>query len=492
MLAITSGMAIANTVDAAVARYSVAAGINIGATIHNSNGTTADALWKKGTETVTSQGDKVITGHLVKSNSGTDIFVKIWYYTTGEVTVTFLHVSGPTIDVYSDYSYEGSEKNGTVTADNRYIQHEYIKTDVIPFDSDQWTFEAKDHRTEEYLGEQSLYLKGGYAYIPDANFTDGIIEFDIALDSELYAKDKGFISCIVRMQDVGNYEKFYMRPHRLFGEEDAFQACPVYDHWSTWQLYYKKHTAGIQYLYDQWVHMKIVISGKYAETYYGDMETPVLTSEFKRDIMSGGIGLKADTSAPGWAHFANFRYVSMSNIQLKSTPEAEIAQPGTITTWMVSNTFDATTLKDKLILTAEDIANLTWDQQAADPSTGITPLSVTRHIATDPTDTHPGADTVFVRATITSDKDQIKQLQFGFTDKVKVYLNGQILYSENNAFATRDYRFMGTVGYTNELYLPLKKGENELWIAVTGLFASWGLEARLQNIDGVKITSPPL
>jgi hypothetical protein len=116
-------------------------------------------------------------------------------------------------------------------------------------------------------------------------------------------------------------------------------------------------------------------------------------------------------------------------------------------------------------------------------------LAKTHHIDSDPPNKKPGVDTVFARTTIVSDKDQVKKLQFGFTDLGKVYFNGQLLYSENNAFGSRDYRFMGLMRYANELYLPLRKGENDLTLAVTGLFASWGVQARLDDLEGVELTT---
>ena len=44
---------------------------------------------------------------------------------------------------------------------------------------------------------------------------------------------------------------------------------------------------------------------------------------------------------------------------------------------------------------------------------------------------------------------------------------------------TRDYRFLGSIGYWDRLYLPLVPGENELVLAVSENFGGWGLQARL-------------
>lgn len=52
---------------------------------------------------------------------------------------------------------------------------------------------------------------------------------------------------------------------------------------------------------------------------------------------------------------------------------------------------------------------------------------------------------------------------------------------------SRDYRFLGTVGYFDEVYVDLKKGKNELWIAVSETFGGWGVKAQLENMDGLEV-----
>lgn len=51
----------------------------------------------------------------------------------------------------------------------------------------------------------------------------------------------------------------------------------------------------------------------------------------------------------------------------------------------------------------------------------------------------------------------------------------------------RDYRFLGTIGLFDEVYLPLKKGENELWLAVTESFGGWGIKALIEDLAGLTI-----
>jgi hypothetical protein len=43
------------------------------------------------------------------------------------------------------------------------------------------------------------------------------------------------------------------------------------------------------------------------------------------------------------------------------------------------------------------------------------------------------------------------------------------------------------VGLFDDLYLPLTKGDNELWMAVTENFGGWGIKAEFENMDAIRI-----
>jgi hypothetical protein len=59
------------------------------------------------------------------------------------------------------------------------FQH-FTHAEIVPFDSPRWVMQPDTPHLEDYLGQKSLYLKGGAAYLKDVNFTNGIIEFDVA------------------------------------------------------------------------------------------------------------------------------------------------------------------------------------------------------------------------------------------------------------------------------------------------------------------------
>jgi hypothetical protein len=84
---------------------------------------------------------------------------------------------------------------------------------------------------------------------------------------------------------------------------------------------------------------------------------------------------------------------------------------------------------------------------------------------------------------IESDRDQVRKLEIGYSDDVSIFLNGQILYGGRSALSFRDPGFLGIVNTENDaVYLPLKKGNNELLLAVSELGGGWGFICRLTDV----------
>lgn len=344
----------------------------------------------------------------------------------------------------------------------------------VSFDLSRWEIKASEGRFEEHLGRQSLRLKGGVAWLKDANFTDGVIEYDIATSGE-----RGFLGVVWRLQDEENYEEFYIRPHQS-GNPDANQYTPAFHGLTSWQLYYGEgYGAPVKYNFNQWMHVKVVVSGQQAEVYLNDMGKPVLFAhELKRPRQAGKVGFSAGNFGPG--HFSNLRITSLESPALKSAPrKPEAAPAGTVMAWRVSNTFAEKSLAGKYQLTKADKEALTWKSLACE-STGLANLAQVQGIGKD-------KETAFVRLTITSDKEQVRKIRFGFSDRVKVYFNDRLLYGGSDNYTSRDYRFLGTLGLFDELYLPLQRGENELWLAVSEDFGGWGVKALLEDMTGLSI-----
>ncbi len=345
---------------------------------------------------------------------------------------------------------------------------------TIPFDSDRWEISARESKIEDYLGRQSLTIKGGQAILKVSNFTNGIVEFDIA-----FGADRGFMGGIWRWQDGRNYEEFYLRPHQS-GKPDANQYTPVFNGTSAWQLYHGSgYGVAIDYEFDEWMRVKIVVSGKSAEMYIKDMSTPLLfTGDLKRTVAAGRVGVSAGNFAA--AHFSNFSFAVADNPTLKGKAETrEPVRAGTIMSWWVSNTFKEKSLENKFSLGRPDKEDLTWRKMDCEPS-GIVNFARLSEIQDD-------KNTVFAKVMVLSRIEQVKKLSFGYSDRVKVYLNDRLIYGGDNGYGSRDFRFLGTIGYFDEVYLSLKPGKNRVLLAVSESFGGWGVQARFDDLDGIEI-----
>lgn len=341
----------------------------------------------------------------------------------------------------------------------------------VPFDSAHWKVEAKESRFEPHLGRDSLYLREGIAWVEDSEFTDGVIEFDIAFTDE-----RGFMGVMWRMQDAGNYEEFYLRPH-LPGKPDANQYTPAFGGVTSWQLYHGAgYGAPVEYRYDQWNTVRVVVAGDQAEVYVNDMTQPALfIPDQKRSPAAGKVGLNA-FFAP--AHYSSFRYRSGEPPAFRSAPvELPQAAAGTIMTWEVSDAFDWAAVEHEIELPQELAAARTWTELSCEPS-GLANLARVNARG-------EGQNAVFARVSLQSPDKRTVRLRFGYSDTVRVYLNGTALYAGDNSYLSRDYRYLGTIGYFDELFLPLEPGKNELWLAVGESFGGWGVQAILDDADGV-------
>ena len=122
-------------------------------------------------------------------------------------------------------------------------------------------------------------------------------------------------------------------------------------------------------------------------------------------------------------------------------------------------------------------AGRTWTLLEAEPN-GLADLSRVTPIRDD-------CNTVLARATIRSDRARTVRMVFGFSDRAVVHLNGRPLYRGDDTYRSRDYRFLGSIGWWDSVYLPLDVGDNELAIAVSETFGGWGVQARFPDTAGL-------
>jgi len=340
------------------------------------------------------------------------------------------------------------------------------------FSADVWKVEARKSEFTTVKGKECLYLEQGSAHLSASDFKTGIIDYDV-----MFQPGRKFAGIQFRIQDPGNYEDFYMRAHQS-GNPDATQYTPVYNGMAGWQLYYGEgHSSAYSYNFGEWIHVRLIVAEKSMEVYVNDMSQPLLhVAELKRNPESGMIGF---WSLLGGAWYGNLRYQSMENPPvLKKTVKLGPPPKGSIEEWEVSSAFNAKDLVP--IYELNDFAGLDmldWQTLPVE-YTGTVNLAQVSPVTQT-------TNTVLVKAIIVSDRKQVKRLDFGYSDDAILYVNDKVIYSGQRRFRSRDYRYLGTIGYFDAAYLNLKKGDNEVVFAITGGGGGWGIKAKLENLEGI-------
>ena len=354
------------------------------------------------------------------------------------------------------------------------------ETVAVSPDSPRWELEGKAS-VAEYQGRKCLLLDGGGATLKDFELRDGVIDVDVSTPAA-----RGFFGIQFRIAKNGaDAEWVYLRQHKS-NLPDALQYTPVLGTGLNWQIYNGPGFTGpVDIPKDVWFHLRLEVAGAQAKLYVKDMEKPALVmTDLKSGIQKGQVALAVLTGA---TYFSNF--------EIRTTPDAAWerrlpAMPaGTLTKWSISPSLDALARDPERPLPKSESDALAWQDVEAEPP-GFVVLY--RHLeAPHPKvsfagdfskrlDPQPGMRVVYARTTIESDRDQVKKLSIGYSDEVSVFLNGQVFFRGRSAQNFRDPGFLGIVNPENDtLYLPLKKGRNELMLAVSELGGGWGFICRL-------------
>lgn len=341
----------------------------------------------------------------------------------------------------------------------------------VSFSDPRWVFKGETAEIITVDDREALHLVDAQATL-DAEFEDGVIEYDIMVTPE-----RGFHGVFFRVYDDNNGENFYIRPHQS-GNEDANQYSPLFKGRTAWQLYYGPwFSAPVKYRFDEWMHVKVVVSGDKADIYI-DSEEPVLhVSDLKNRQVVGDLILSSGF-AP--AHFADFSYEKSAIPEIVGTNEPlPSPEPGLVRSWEVSSGFKESSLEGVTELSLEYLKGLEWQALEVEDR-GYANLS--RVVVFG-----PESNTTFARLSIEAGEALVRNMEFGYSDRVRVYLNGELLYAGDNGYRTRDYRYLGTIGLFDSVPLRLKKGGNELLFAVSETFGGWGVMARIENRQELRL-----
>jgi hypothetical protein len=320
----------------------------------------------------------------------------------------------------------------------------------------RWAWDGARPAAGTHLGRECIVLSSAEgARVPTVvavEVEDGVVEADVAVPGV-----RSFHGVVWRARG-SDYESFFLRPHQN-GNPDAIQYTPVWNGMAAWQLH---HGDGfwnaVRFAVDEWVTIRVAFAGGAAAiSIDGDQ---VLHTSLRQPTRPGAMGLIVGGDG---LRVAELRYADEADV-----PDVAPAppDPDAVAAWEVSEPFAEADVPETLAL-----GDVTWTMLEAAPS-GLANLSRVQPIG-------EGRNTVYARTTIASDRARRQPLELGFSDRAIGFLNGDRIYRGDDTYRSRDYRFLGSIGWWDTLYLPLVAGENELVVAVAEDFGGWGIQARL-------------
>ena len=367
----------------------------------------------------------------------------------------------------------------------------------VPMAPERWVVGEKNERIPpgrslenngrmvDHGGRRSLKLAKGFAYVRGLDLQNGTIDADMAFSTE-----GDFVGIAFRVQSEDEYELFFFRKGAS-GSNQALQYTPGFLGANAWQIYNVPTYAGAGELppADQWLHVKVVVTGLEAKLFLNNAAEPSLViPDLKQGYSTGSIGFWGQS---GGGYISNVTYTP-DDKKYDPHPKHDFVN-GALTAWELSEALDAGAQNPG---SYPDVHSLKWQKvEAENPG-----MVVIQRYRRDPNvlppsdqpgatasrslpDRIPGSKFVFARTSIHSDAHETRKMHIGYSDEVVVYLNGHPLYAGNNAYHAREEGFLGLINSDNDVvYLPLRKGDNELVLAVTEFFGGWGFLCRLEPV----------
>ena len=352
----------------------------------------------------------------------------------------------------------------------------------VPLSPEAWI--ATDSiRFVSYLGRPSLYINRGVALVRGVSMENGTLDLDVAASDTTNFLGVVFRAAAPRFSNV-----VFLRPGAS-GTEEALQYGPALNSVGVaWQVY---HGDGANAVVDvprnRWVHVRLELDGPVARVYVDTATAPTLV--VPRVVASGGAGLGVWAGAFGrGAYFSNIRYALAS----RSSGAAPVAGPpsGTILGWEISSPIEAADFTPAIL---PDLGRLTWQPVEAEPEgfilinryreapVGGVPRDSTGAVLIDSVMTGKiaGSRIVYARTTVTAARDETRRMQYAYSNGVVIYVNGRPL-----AFAMNPGGLRGNLGVMarvgDAVYLPLKRGRNQIVFAVIQCTGGWAFSARLE------------
>jgi hypothetical protein len=337
-------------------------------------------------------------------------------------------------------------------------------------------------RVLSYLGRPALYINRGVALVRGVAMENGKLDLDMAASDSTNFLGIAFRAASARFSNV-----LFLRPGSS-GTEEAVQYGPAFNSVGVaWQVYHGNGANAVAEVpRNRWMHVRIELDGPVARLYVDTATAPTLV--VPRVVASGGAGLGVWAGAFGrGAYFSNIHYAVTS----RSSAEAPVPAPppGTLPGWEISNPVEAGDFTPGVL---PDLGRLRWQRVAAEPEgfvlinryreapVGGVPRDSSGAVLVDSvmTGRMAGSRIVYARTTITAARTETRRMQYAYANGVVIYLNGRPLAFAMNPGGLRSN--LGVMARTGDaVYLPLRRGQNQIVFAVVECTGGWAFSARL-------------
>lgn len=291
------------------------------------------------------------------------------------------------------------------------------------------------------------------------------IDFTAGFDMYLTGA-RSYPGILFRKTNEKEYERIYFRPHLPAFFQNVVQHVSTFNGIDSWQLYKGPgHTAALELPLKRWFHVKLSVKGHQATLYIENNTAPVMVVE---NLLHGDVpgSIELDATDDGAACFSNFVLQEYSTEPVPVQPKQDLP-PGIVSKWELSPALKLADYDLEKYPLSQGVEIKNW-KEAECREDGI--VDVSRFCSFEGNI----PNVVFARTNLYSDVAQNKLYSFGYSDIIAVFLNGELLFMGNSSYTSRDPNFQGIVGLNDYLNLSLRKGNNELMIALAETFGGWG------------------
>jgi hypothetical protein len=358
-----------------------------------------------------------------------------------------------------------------------------VPTQVVALKPEAWKFVDGAVVFDDSAGVSRMKIVDGrwIVMLKNMDFGDGTIEFDDV------PVDPDFALIYFRMQDSLETETFYFRPVWAHGHPfapEAVQYTPVVKgvmywdalpHFQTWS----------DFSIDKPNHVKIVVSGKQMRVWVNHPgERPTLEVPYlEGNAVHGTVGFQG-------------RHI-VTNLVLKPgqveglSPEAGLDPTAFDVRYLRHWSFTEpdTANENKMLAGRLGVRGIPGKQAVWKPIEAERRGFVNLSRIFGGTSSMAVSRTLFLKTTIHANEARSVQMRLGFLDDINMFVNGRLIYADKNIFgfpAVKEPN--GRLSIENAtVTVALKAGDNEVMVAIRGNIYSWGIVARLDDLDGLLI-----